>query len=121
MDPFLFPYSRIPDSQSHATEYYNDEPEPEVQVSQGCPKCLSENHDYSFLSRLGIPWLAHKAQLRLDEEPSSPLEWACYFSTENFDEDKLSITSNKEKLLRLFLFLLSLCACYKNVPKMFPC
>ena len=103
MAQFLIP-NAIQNPEADSSEY--DYEETETQESQRCPKCLSQNHDYNFLSRLGIPWLAHKAQLRLDEEPSSPLEWACYFSTENFDEDKLSLTSNKEKLLRLFFFIM---------------
>ena len=97
MAQFLIPNS-IQNPEADSSEY--DYEETETQESQRCPKCLSQNHDYNFLSRLGIPWLAHKSQLKLNREQSSPLELSCYLSTDKFDKDFLSLTSDDDDLER---------------------
>ena len=86
---------------SYLSEYGDEEPE----TRPGCPKCHFHKYDYSFLSRLGSPWLAHKSQLKFHLQRSSPLELACYLSTENFDESKIGLLSDSENLLeRSFFF-----------------
>ena len=93
---------------SYLSEYGDEEPE----TGPGCPKCHFHKYDYSFLSRLGSPWLAHKSQLKFHLQRSSPLELACYLSTENFDESKIGLLSDSENLLErsFFFFILQVYA-----------
>lgn len=82
---------------SEAEKSPNDEGSDYDEEEEACPKCLSTNHNNSFLSR---PWLA---QLKAAANPDTHVELTCYLWAETFDPNGLSLSRDGSQIARFIL------------------
>ena len=80
-----------------------------------CPMCLKQDIDRSFLSKLGNPWLAHPAKLKISNSEDAELELTCYVSAEKFEKFDLQLVygeeGEEEEVDRLFMSTCKLSFC----------